>query len=181
MASEQAFAIWITGLPASGKSTVTGCLKAQLAARGVDSAVLESDELRRVLTPAPRYDEAERDRFYRAMIYIGALLVKHGVPVIFDATAHRRKWREQARNEIPHLIEVYAECPLEICMRRDPKGIYRRGRESNAGTVPGLHEPYEPPENPDLVIYCGREDPEEGAARIISKLIEFEFLPCRKG
>jgi adenylylsulfate kinase len=174
--SEKTFAIWITGLPASGKSTITGCLKAQFAARGVDAVVLESDELRRVLTPTPRYDEAERDHFYRAMIYIGALLVKHGVPVIFDATAHRRVWREQARNEIPHLIEVYAECPLEICMQRDPKGIYRRGKKSNVGTVPGLHEPYEPPENPDVVIHCGREDPVEGAARVICKLIEGGFL-----
>ena len=177
MASKTAFAVWITGLPASGKSTVTACLKAQLEARGVDAAVLESDELRRVLTPDSRYDEAERDRFYHAMIYIGALLVRHGVPVIFDATAHRRKWRAAAREAIPSLVEVYAECPLEICMRRDPKGIYKRGRQSGHGTVPGLHEPYEAPENPEVILHCDRDDPVEAAAEIVLRLVGAGLLP----
>lgn len=180
MASEHAFAVWITGLPASGKSTVARALKAQLAARGIDAAVIESDRLRRVLTPQPSYSRAERDHFYRAMIYIGRLLVEHGVPVIFDATANRRVWRDQAREQIPRFLEVYAECPLEICMARDPKGIYRRGRTA-AGTVPGLHEPYEPPENPEIVIHSDRDDPEDAAAEIILKLVGVGFVPCETG
>ena len=155
-------------------------LKAQLAARGIDAAILESDELRRVLTPHPTYDEQERDHFYGAMIHIGALLANHGVPVIFDATANRREWREQARKQIPRVIEVFADCPIEICMARDPKGIYRRGR-GNAGTVPGLHEAYETPENPEVVIHCDRDDPEEAAAHIIFKLIDLGFAPCEQG
>src|ERR1019366_35969 len=89
-----AFAVWISGLPASGKSTLTRALNTQLAGRGIDVAVLESDELRPVFTPDPHYDENERATFYRQITYIGALLVRHGVPVIFDATANRRVWRE---------------------------------------------------------------------------------------
>ncbi|HTS76896.1 MAG TPA: adenylyl-sulfate kinase [Bryobacteraceae bacterium] len=180
MASKPAFAVWITGLPASGKSTIAHALKKQLEARGIDAAVLESDELRRILTPHPTYDPEERERFYRAMIHTGRMLVKHGIPVIFDATANRRVWREQARREIPRFIEIYAECPLEVCMARDPKGIYRRGRESG-GTVPGLHEPYEAPENPEVVIPCEHGDPEEAAAHIIFRLIEAGFVPCERG
>lgn len=143
--------------------------------------MLESDELRRILTPHPTYDAEERDRFYRAMIHIGRVLVEHGVPVIFDATAHRRAWRDQARREIPRFIEVYAECPLEVCMARDPKGIYHRGRAAAGGTVPGLHEPYEPPENPEVVIPCEHCDPQEAAAHVIFRLIEAGFVPCETG
>ncbi len=180
MACEPAFAAWVTGLPASGKSTVAAALKRHLAARGIEAAVLESDELRRMLTPHPTYDANERDHFYRAMIHIGRTLVEHGVPVIFDATANRRIWREQARRSIPRFIEVYAECPLEVCMARDPKGIYRRGRKAT-GTVPGLHEPYEAPENPDVVIDCEHGDPEDAAAHIILKLVGAGFVPIETG
>lgn len=175
MACKQAFAVWITGLPASGKSTIARSLKRALEERGIDAAVLESDELRRVLMPDAQYDAAGRERFYGALIHIGVLLADHGVPVIFDATAHRRGWRETARERIAQFFEVYAECPLEICMRRDPKGIYRRGRETGS-EVPGLHETYEAPEHPDLVIYCDREEAAGGAARIVEKLIAAGFI-----
>ena len=104
-----AFAVWITGLPASGKSTLVKVLKAQLAERGVNAAVLESDVLREIFTVEPRYDEQGREAFYRQMVYIGTLLTQHGVPVIFDATANRRSYRDQARKEIPHFIEVYVK------------------------------------------------------------------------
>lgn len=89
-----AFGVWITGLPASGKSTIAAKLRAQLNACSVDVAVLESDELRKIFTPRPRYDSKERDMFYRQMVYVGALLAQHGVSVIFDATANRRVYRE---------------------------------------------------------------------------------------
>jgi len=98
-------------------------LKAQLADRGIDAAVLESDVLRQIFTLHPRYDEQEREAFYRQMVYIGTLLTRHGVPVIFDATANRRCYRDRAREEIPRVIEGYVDGPLEICVARDPKGI----------------------------------------------------------
>src|SRR5579862_9888474 len=103
--TKDAFAVWITGLPASGKSTITANLAAQLQARGVDVAVLESDELRMIFTPRPHYDPEERDTFYRQMVYLGVLLNKHGVPIIFDATANRRVYRDSARQQIPKFVE----------------------------------------------------------------------------
>ena len=172
----QAFAIWVTGLPASGKSTVVRALSSVLAARGVDAAVLESDVFRTVFTPHPRYDAEERDTFYRQLVYVGVLLTKHGVPVIFDATANLRRYRDHAREQIPRFLEVYIECPLEICMGRDPKGIYRAGREGTAKIVPGLQDTYEPPLHPDVVVHGDSEAPETVAARIVSKLIERNLI-----
>lgn len=171
-----AFAVWITGLPASGKSTIAAKLIAQLDARGVRVALLESDELRKVFTPRPRYDPEERDNFYRQMVYVGALLTRHGVPVVFDATANRRLYREWARQQIPKFVEVYVECPLATCMARDPKGIYRRAREGEAQSVPGLQVAYEVPEKPEVVLQGDREAPEGAARRVITKLAELGYV-----
>ncbi len=174
--SKNAFAIWVTGLPASGKSTLVAALKTQLANRGIGVAVLESDVLRRILTVQPHYDEQEREAFYRQMVYIGTLLVQHGVPVIFDATANRRAYRDQARSQIPRFFEVYVNSPLEICIARDPKGIYRKVREGEAGSVPGLQSIYEPPENPDLVVDGSRELAETAARRVVLRLAEKGYV-----
>ena len=177
----EAFAVWITGLPASGKSTVSRALVSQLAAYGIDAAVLESDVLRQVFTPNPNYSEEERTVFYRQMTWIGVLLIGHGVPVVFDATANRRSYREAARTAIPRLLEVYVDCPLEVCMARDPKGIYQCGRQAEASSVPGLQTTYEPPEEPGVVIHGDREDPELAAQRIVAKLIEKGCLALKSG
>jgi adenylylsulfate kinase len=171
-----AFGVWITGLPASGKSTIAVRLVAQLNARGVDVALLESDELRRIFTPSPRYAPEERDTFYRQMVYVGVLLTQHGVPVIFDATANRRVYREWARQQIPKFVEVYVECPLATCIARDPKGIYRLGREGEAQAVPGLQAAYEVPEAPEIVLQGDREEPGDAARRIITKLAEMRCI-----
>jgi adenylylsulfate kinase len=171
-----AFAIWITGLPASGKSTLAACVAAQLDSKGLAVAVLESDALRRVFVRKPRYDEEERDAFYEQMVYVGALLTRHGVPVIFDATANRRSYRERARQQIPRFLVVYVATPLEICMARDPKGIYRKAREGTASTVPGLQAVYEAPECPDVIVHGERETPEAAAARVVTKLVEKGYL-----
>lgn len=173
--TEVAFAIWLTGLPASGKSAIAARLKDALAERGVKAAVLESDALRIILTPNPRYDDEERDRFYQQMADLGALLAESGVPVIFDATAHRRAYRDRARSRIPRFAEIYVACPLAVCMARDPKGIYRLGRQSGAGTIPGLQSTYEPPANPEMTIHGDVEAPEAAAQRIVARLIELGF------
>jgi adenylylsulfate kinase len=166
-----AFAVWITGLPSSGKSTVASALVKQLHTLGSDAAVLESDALRRVFTPHATYSEQERDDFYRAMVYVGKLLVDHGVPVIFDATANRRTYRDRARREIANFLEVYVDCPLTICMKRDAKEIYRKACEGGSTTVPGLQAPYEAPESPGVVVMGERDSPEDSARRIVSELI----------
>jgi len=138
--------------------------------------VLESDVLRRVLTPHPRYDEEERETFYRQMVFLGALLTQHGVPVIFDATANRRWYRDRARQQIPRFLEVYVDSPLETCVARDPKGIYRKAAASATNTVPGLQSEYEPPAHPDICVGGDREAPEAAAKRIMATLAEKGYL-----
>ena len=173
---EAGFAVWITGLPASGKSTVSSALEKELASLGVNVAVLESDALRKVFTPNPRYDEEERDLFYGAVAHVGRILTEHGVSVIFDATANRRAYRDRARREIARYLEVFVDCPLAVCMARDPKGIYRRGKEGSAAGVPGLTADYEPPTAPDVVVRGETEAPEVTAHRIVRKLIEKRYV-----
>lgn len=169
------FAIWITGLPASGKSTIVSALKPQLEGLGLTVEVLESDEVRRVITPRPTYSEAERDLFYRALAFTGQRLVAHGVTVIFDATASRRIYRDFARSAIPRFIEVAVECPLATCMERDKKGTYRKGQLGESLTVPGLQSPYEAPIKPDLSIDSATISSGDAAGRICD-LVKAKFL-----
>lgn len=173
---DSAFAVWITGLPASGKSTIAAALRKELAAAGVDAAIIDSDQMRRILTPHSRYDDRERQAFYGTLARLAARLVSHGVPVIVAATAHRRAWRDAARLRIPRFCEVLVECPLAVCTARDPKGIYRRGALGRAGPVPGLQVPYERPFSPELVIRGDRETPAAAAHRIALELARRGFV-----
>ena len=166
------FAIWLTGIPASGKSSITRALVRKLETRGIQAVVLESDEMRRILTPEPTYTSDERDRFYRALALLGEVITKAGVNVIFDATANKRAYRDEARRRIPRFVEVYVACPIEVCRERDPKGIYARAASGTATTVPGLQEAYEPPLAPDATV-DGRLAPETGADAIMNRLAEF--------
>ena len=166
MTQPRACGIWITGLPASGKSTIVSALRPQLEALGLTVDVLESDEVRRLLTPQATYSSEERDRFYRALAFIGQRLVAHGVTVVFDATASRQAYRDWARAMIPHFIEVAVECPLALCMKRDRKGTYQKGLRGESTTVPGLQSSYESPANPELRIDTTKLSPEEAAKQI---------------
>jgi adenylylsulfate kinase len=168
-------AIWLTGLPASGKSTIVAALRPQLEGLGYVVEVLESDAVRRILTPAPTYSHEERDLFYRALAFMGARLVAHGVTVIFDATANRRAYRDFARSLIPQFIEVAVECPLELCMQRDYKGTYQRGQRGESTTVPGSQDPYEAPLNPELTIDATTTSASEAAGKVLA-LVTVKFV-----
>lgn len=170
------FAIWLTGLPASGKSSIVARLVPKLESLGMSVEVLESDAVRRMLTPNPSYSNEERDLFYRALAFLGSRLFAHGVNVIFDATASRREYREFARSLIPGLLEVSIECPLEVCLERDKKGTYRRGLQGQSSTVPGLQEPYEAPPSPALVIDTTVVSPDAAADQILA-LIDSRLRP----
>jgi adenylylsulfate kinase len=169
MSTQSGFAIWITGMPASGKSSITGELVKLMAPYRLPLVVLESDVMRTILTPRATYEDAERDWFYQTLASIGSVITKNGVNVIFDATANRRTYREHARTLIPRFIEVYIRCPLEVCIKRDPKGIYSNAVRGKASTVPGLQSAYEPPENAELVLDC-RESAEANAGTVLNLL-----------
>ena len=169
------FAVWLTGLPASGKSTIAHELRPRLEALGLTVEVLESDAVRRILTPAATYSRDERDQFYRALAFIGARLVAYGVTVLFDATASRRAYRDFARSMIPRFAEVAVECPLAVCMQRDRKGTYRKGERGETRSVPGLQEPYESPLVPELRIDTVRRTTEESVGLILD-MVKMRFF-----
>ena len=174
MTRPQAFAIWLTGLPASGKSTIVAALRPQLEQLKLSVEVLESDAVRRLLTPTATYSLAERDLFYRALALMGARLVAHGVTVIFDATASKRAYRDFARSLIPRFIEVAVECPLGLAMQRDYKGTYQRGQRGKSSTVPGLQDPYEAPFNPEVRVDTTQLSATD-AARMVLQVVKEQF------
>lgn len=171
-ASEAGFAVWLTGPPAAGKSTVARALAAALARRGCGPEMLESDVLRRTLTPQPRYDEAEREAFYGTLAAMAAGLAARGVAVVVDATAHRRAWRDRARRQIRRFAEVFVDCPLQLRTSRDPKGLYRAAAEGVAAALPGVQVAYEPPAAAELAVRTDLESAEAAAARILAWLVE---------
>jgi adenylylsulfate kinase len=176
MSSEQAFAVWFTGLPASGKSTLANLLAQEIEALDLKVQVLDSDKLRQVLTPQPTYSAQERKWFYHALAYIGKLLAKNGVNVIFAATAHRSIYRERARAYFERFVEVYVKCPLEVCITRDQKGIYKQALSGEAQNVPGVQELYEVPEMPAIVVNSEENDSQICVNNIINNLGKFGYL-----
>lgn len=163
------WAIWITGPPGCGKTTIARGVVSELRSQGVSVKHLELDQVRRVLTPSPTYSDEEREVVYRALALMAKLLTETGVPALIDATAHKRAWRELARSLIPIFAEVQLLCPLEVCRERErarsgsaaPPGIYDRAGQPGA-TVPGVDVPYEVSISPELTI--DTEEVSPGAA-----------------
>jgi adenylylsulfate kinase len=169
------WAVWITGPPAAGKTTLARAFRERAERENIRFLTLESDALRQILTPKPTYALEERDRFYRELADLGAHLVGQGFAVVFDATAPRREHRRRARRQIPSFLEVFVSLPLAAREGRDPKGLYRLARAGGAPHLPGLGESYEEPEAPDLTI-PGDAPPEQGAESLFSLLRERRFV-----
>lgn len=178
MTIEPGFAIWITGLPASGKSSLAAALVEKLAEKNIHVQVLESDAMRQVLTPDLGYDRGDRAHFYHLLCVVGELLVRNGINVIYDATAAERRFREDARRRLPKFIEVYVRCPLEECVRRDPKHIYEKARQGIYSNVPGIQAPYEPPLNPEVEVDTTTHEIAEEAEAVLCTLRDKGFLNC---
>jgi adenylylsulfate kinase len=172
--------VWITGLPGSGKSVVSRALIELLEQKDISVQLLSSDELRKTLTPKPTYSLEERDIVYATMVYIAKLLTHNGVNVLIDATGNLRRYRDDARAQIPRFIEVYLECPVDVCMRREaerketynaPTQIYEKAlKNKTSSTVPGVGQPYEEPLNPDVSVKNFRLTPQESAQQILEAI-----------
>ncbi len=131
--------------------------------------------MRKILTPDATYSSDERDRFYRALVLIGGMITRNGINAIFDATGNRRAYRDHARSLIPKFVEVYVQCPLDVCMKRDPKGIYSRAAAGQAATVPGIQSPYEPPLHPEITL-DGQDSPDRNADVVLEKLKRLLYI-----
>jgi adenylylsulfate kinase len=154
--------VWITGLPASGKSTLAARVRAHLG----PVVVLDGDEVREALA-AGGFDRGGRDAFYATLGRLAALLAHQGHVVVVPATAPRRAHRDAARELAPRFVEVYVQTPLEVCAARDPKGLYAAARAGRAPALPGVGEPYEPPVDPDVIA---GDDHDAAIAAIATRL-----------
>ncbi len=150
--------VWVTGLPASGKSTFAKRLVARLAARGRRASLLDGDEVRASLLPQPGYDAASRDSFYATLGDLALDLAADGQVAIVAATAHRRAFRERVRARAPRFVEVLVDAPVEVCAARDPKGLWARSRAGGAPELPGAAVEYERPLAPEVVASGGEDD-----------------------
>lgn len=146
--------VWITGLPASGKSSLADRVRERCR---LPCVVLDSDQLRDALDDND-YQPAGRRRFYQRVGELAALLARQGLIVVVAATASRRAYREDARTRAPRFVEVWVDTPLATCIARDPKGLYAAARSGRTTTLPGLGEPYEVPPAPDVIAHGGHDD-----------------------
>lgn len=170
------FAIWLTGLPSSGKTVIGRALSLLLSERGISAQILDSDDLRQKLTPHPTYSPEERDWFYDIVVFLAELLTGNGVNVLISATASRRTYRDKARSKIKRFAEVYVDCPEEVCRKRDTKGLWEQADKGKIATLPGVGDPYEPPIFPELHVDTANLSIEEAAYQILNKLEKQDFL-----
>jgi adenylylsulfate kinase len=164
------WAIWLTGLPSAGKTTIAYRLQQRLNTVHVLALVLDSDALRPILTPVPRYDDEGRKDFYERLVRLAELLVLQGINVIIAATANRRAHRHAARMRLPRFAEVWVKCSLEVCRSRDTKGLYTRGMAGEIENFPGIHTVYEHPLAPDLMIDSEQQTPDEATDSLLAAI-----------
>lgn len=162
--------VWLTGLPSSGKTTLARHVAERLRAEGCAACLLDSDEVRAALVPAPGYDDAGRDAFYETLAQLAALLAKQGIVALVPATANRRRYRERARAVAPAFVEVYVSTPADVCEARDAKGLYAAARDGNVASLPGSGADYEPPTSPDVLAPAG--DSDEAVAAIVRLIVK---------
>ncbi|GER83065.1 MAG: adenylyl-sulfate kinase [Thermogemmatispora sp.] len=170
------FTLWFTGLSGAGKSTLARAVEQRLRARGRNVEVLDGDEVRTHLSKGLGFSREDRDTNIKRIAFVCKLLTRNGVICISAAISPYREAREWARREIGRFVEIYVKCPLEVCRARDVKGLYRLVDEGKIKNFTGVDDPYEEPEQPELVIETDRETLEESVARIFARLVELGYL-----
>ncbi len=166
--------VWFTGLPGSGKTTVARRVADMLRARGYDVEVLDGDWVRKTISFDAGFTREERRKHLLRVAWIARLLARHGVLVLCSFVSPYRDVRAEIRKiveeEVP-FIEVYVKCSLEECMRRDPKGLYKKALRGEIKHMTGLDDPYEEPLNPDVVIDTEHWSVEECASKVLDRVL----------
>ncbi len=170
------FTVWFTGLPCAGKSTLARALEEQLRSIGRQVEVLDGDEVRTRLTKGLGFSRADRDENIRRIAYVARLLTRVRAVAIVAAVSPYREIRDEARAEIGNFIEVYVECSLEECIRRDVKGMYARALRGEIPNFTGVSDPYEPPLCPEVTVDTGAEEVGESLSKILHQLARFEYI-----
>ena len=176
MENTQASAIWLTGIPASGKTTISILLKDYLQKKNMPTIILDGDEIRKTVSKDLGFSPEDRKEHNRRVIEIAKLLVKNNFTAIIPLISPYTETRELARKEIPNFVEVYVKASLDTCIKRDPTGLYQKAKNGEITNLTGLQAPYEEPQNPELVLDTEKFTPQECLGMITSKLQQLGYL-----
>jgi len=172
----QGVTLWFTGLPCSGKSAVADRAAEILKERGYKVERLDGDIVRQDLTRDLGFSKADRDENIRRVTFVSKLLTRNGVIVLTSFISPYIEVRARARREIGSFIEVYTKCPLEICIQRDVKGMYKKAIAGQVKEFTGISDPYEEPAHPELLLETDKETLEESTARVLAVLKDGGYL-----
>ena len=166
--------IWITGITASGKTTLGKSLFEFLIEKGVNPLeFLDGDEIRKSLNKNYGHSLEDRQIILKKIVEIVKDKNKKGITTIVSTVSHKKAMRDYARSQIPQFIEVYLECPNEVCADRDYKGLYEKAKAGEYQTFPGVTEPYEPSENPELILNTSQMSIDECSAILFKSIVVF--------
>lgn len=167
--------VWLTGLPSAGKTTTGDAVSSALTQQGYACYRLDGDVLRATISCDLGFDPAGRDENVRRAGHLAQLLADAGLVVVASIIspyeAGRRAARELHEASGIGFLEVYLDTPLEVCEHRDRRGLYARARRGELTLVTGIDDPYEPPENPELVLHPSEDEPAQVAARVLDALV----------
>jgi adenylyl-sulfate kinase len=176
----QGFTVWFTGLSGSGKTTIARRLVEMLRGRGLRVERLDGDVVRQSLTRDLGFSKADRDTNIERVTFVAKLLTRNGVAVVCSFISPYRERRAKSRREIEEggvFVEVFVECPLEVCARRDVKGMYAKALRGEIKDFTGVSDPYEEPLEPAVVCHTAAETVEESAAKVLVYLEQQGYVP----
>lgn len=173
---QRGFTLWLTGLSASGKSTLAWHIEQYLRAHNFKVEVLDGDVVRTRLSKGLGFSREDRDTNIKRIAFVCSLLTRNGIICIASAISPYREAREWARREIGCFVEVYVKCPLEICRQRDPKGLYALVDKGMLTNFSGVDDPYEAPLAPEIVVETAVTSIEACVVQIVAALTEAGYL-----
>ena len=164
--------VWFTGLPCSGKTTMSRAVATQLILLGLEVELLDADDLRMTLSRGLGFSKEDREENLRRIAFVCGSLARHGVIVLVSAIAPYRAIRAEIREQLGRYVEVYVNAPLDTCIRRDVKGMYHEALIGVRKHMTGIDGLYEPPVSPEVECYTDQEFIEESAAKVVAFLRE---------
>ena len=174
---QQGFTLWFTGMSGSGKTTLARAVEGILRERGLKVEVLDGDVVRTNLSKGLGFSKEDRDTNIKRIGFVCKLLTRNGVVAIGSAISPYREVRDFIREDIGRFVEVYCECPLDVLVERDAKGLYKKALAGEIKNFTGVSDPYEEPLHAEVVVNTGSEDTGFSVAKILTKLEELNYIP----
>jgi adenylyl-sulfate kinase len=173
---EDGLVLWFTGLSGAGKSTLANALAPKLRGHGKRVELLDGDVVRTHLSKGLGFSRADRDANIARIAFVAHLLARNGVTVLVAAISPFREARERARLLIGDFIEVHVAPPLDECVKRDVKGLYKKAMSGEIAQFTGISDPYEEPISPEIKLDTSTVRIDQGVALILGKLRELGYL-----